>query len=191
MLDLVAGVDEAGRGPLAGPVIAAAVILDYKRPIEGITDSKKLNESQREMLYTQIMQNALCVSVGRAEVAEIDDINIFHASLLAMKRAVEGLQIPPQKVLVDGKFCPQIDYPVEAIIKGDLKEISIGAASIIAKVTRDREMCQLDGMYPGYGLAKHKGYPTKAHILALEELGISPIHRRSYAPVKKLLQGVD
>lgn len=191
MHSLIAGVDEVGRGPLAGPVVAAAVILDSARPIAGITDSKKLNEKQREELYSEIMHNSLCVSIARAEVKEIDAINIFHASLLAMKRAIESLELEPKEVLVDGKYCPDIEFPSRAIIKGDLKEVSIGAASIIAKVTRDREMVLMDNKYPGYGFAQHKGYPTKFHIAALAKLGICPIHRKSYGPVKKhLLEGV-
>lgn len=188
MLDgLVAGVDEAGRGPLAGPVIAAAVILDPERPIEGLMDSKKLTEKQRESLLDEIKESALCWAVGRAEVGEIDQINILQASLLAMRRAVEALQPTPDVALVDGNHLPELNCQAQAIIKGDSKVPAISAASIIAKVTRDREMLELDQQYPGYGLAKHKGYPTKAHMQALQELGVSPVHRCSYAPVKKLL----
>lgn len=184
---LVAGVDEAGRGPLAGPVVAAAVILDPDRSIEGLMDSKKLTESQREVLFDEIKASALCWAVGRAEVSEIDEINILQASLLAMRRAVEALDPGPDVALVDGNHLPQLNCSGQAIIKGDSKVPAISAASIIAKVTRDREMLELDRQYPGYGLAKHKGYPTKVHMQALVELGVTPIHRRSYGPVKKLL----
>ena len=188
---LVAGVDEVGRGPLAGPVIAAAVILDPRRPIEGLADSKQLSEKRREQLSTIIQQQALAWSLGRAEVEEIDRINILQASLLAMQRAVAGLSCRPTMALVDGNKLPQLDCPAESIIKGDSKVPAISAASIIAKVARDREMLELDTKYPGYGLAKHKGYPTRVHLLALEELGISQIHRRSYKPVKRFLPEVD
>lgn len=184
---LVAGVDEVGRGPLAGDVVAAAVILDPSRPIEGLTDSKKLTEKKRDLLFDQIKERALFWSLGRASAEEIDDINILQASLLAMKRAVEGLATPPQHALVDGNRCPDLACTSEAIVKGDLTEPCISAASIIAKVTRDREMEALDKQYPGYGLAKHKGYPTKAHMEALKELGPTEIHRKSFGPVKKLL----
>jgi ribonuclease HII len=185
---LVAGVDEVGRGPLAGPVVTAAVILDRNRPIEGLTDSKKLTEVQREKLAIEIREKALCWALGRAEVEEIDDINILQATLLAMQRAVASLTLQPEFVVVDGNRCPEFSCPAEAVIKGDLTVAEISAASIIAKVSRDREMKQFDLQYPGYGLEKHKGYPTKAHIAALEELGVTPIHRRSYAPVRKALE---
>lgn len=185
--DLIAGVDEVGRGPLAGDVVAAAVILNPEKPIAGLADSKKLSEKKREYLFEIIQERALAFSVARASVQEIDELNIFHASLLAMKRAVEQLSVKPDKVLVDGTHCPQIDYPVEAIVKGDQKIAAISAASIIAKVVRDRELCELDRQFPGYGFAQHKGYPTKAHIAALHELGPIPQHRRSFAPVKKVL----
>jgi len=185
---LIAGVDEVGRGPLAGPVVAAAVILDPGRPIEGLADSKKLSEKKRDQLFEIIQQRALTWCIGRAEVEEIDDINILQASLLAMKRAVMGLSLPPVKVLVDGNKLPDLPYAMEAIIKGDQKEPAISAASILAKVTRDREMVVLDGQYPGYGLAGHKGYPTAAHCDAIASLGISPIHRRSFGPVKRYLE---
>ena len=188
---LVAGVDEVGRGPLAGPVVAAAVILDPNRPIEGLMDSKKLTEKRRAQLSDIIKQQALAWSLGRAEVEEIDQINILQASLLAMKRAVEGLTHRPDMALIDGNKLPVLDCPAEAIIKGDSKIPAISAASIIAKVARDDEMCVLDQQYPGYGLAKHKGYPTKLHIQALEQLGISPIHRLSYKPVKQFLPEQD
>jgi len=184
---LVAGVDEVGRGPLAGPVVAAAVILDPQRPIEGLMDSKMLTEKKREKLSAVIKQQALAWSLGRAEVEEIDHINILQASLLAMKRAVEGLATQPDMALVDGNKLPDLECPAEAIVKGDSKVPAISAASIIAKVARDNEMLELDAQYPGYGLAKHKGYPTKVHLQALEELGVSPIHRISYKPVKQLL----
>ncbi len=183
----IAGVDEVGRGPLAGPVVAAAVVLDPNRPIDGLCDSKKLTKRQREHLYALIERYAIAISLGRAEVSEIDQMNIFHASLLAMKRAVEGLHIRPDKVLIDGKFCPDITLPCQAIIKGDVTESAISAASIIAKVTRDQEMAQWDQQYPGYGFAQHSGYPTKQHIAALSEIGVCPIHRRSFAPVAKCL----
>ena len=184
---LVAGVDEVGRGPLAGPVVTAAVILDRNNPVEGLTDSKKLTEVQREKLAEEIKHRAVAWSLGRAEVEEIDDINILHATMLAMQRAVMALMPRPDLVLVDGNRCPMLDCRSEAVIKGDLYVPVISAASIIAKVARDREMQQLDMLYPGYGLAKHKGYPTKAHISALDSLGVTAIHRRSYAPVKKFL----
>ncbi|WP_275098271.1 ribonuclease HII [Sedimenticola hydrogenitrophicus] len=188
-LILIAGVDEVGRGPLAGPVVAAAVILDPARPIAGLADSKKLSEKRREQLELEILEKALCWSLGRAEVEEIDRLNILHASLLAMKRAVEALVTPPGHALIDGNRCPELPCSAEAIIGGDASEPAISAASILAKVARDREMVLLDQRYPGYGLAQHKGYPTKAHVDALREIGVSPIHRRSFGPVKKLLQG--
>lgn len=183
----VAGVDEVGRGPLAGPVVAAAVILDPARPIEGLMDSKKLSEKKRERLALEIREKAFAWALGRAEVEEIDEINILQASLLAMKRAVEQLQPMPDRALIDGNRCPVLACAAEAIIKGDESEAAISAASIIAKVARDQEMVELDGQYPGYGLARHKGYPTKAHIEALQTLGVTTIHRRSFGPVKKLL----
>ncbi|VAW99398.1 Ribonuclease HII [hydrothermal vent metagenome] len=184
----VAGVDEVGRGPLAGPVVAAAVILDPDNPIEGLMDSKKLTEKRREILAVEIKQKALSWALGRAEVEEIDQINILQASLVAMSRAVAGLTVAPQQVLVDGNKCPDVPYPVEAIIKGDSLVESISAASIIAKVARDTEMVQLDAEYPGYGLAKHKGYPTAMHRQALIDLGVTIIHRRSYKPVRDVLE---
>lgn len=188
---LVAGVDEVGRGPLAGAVVAAAVILDPNNPIVGLTDSKKLSEKKREALSVLIKEKALSWALGRAEPQEIDEINILQASLLAMKRAVDSLSIPPIHCLIDGNRCPALFCSSEAIIKGDLKVESIGAASIIAKVARDNEMKQLDKKYPGYGLAQHKGYPTKAHIAALEQLGVVEIYRRSFAPVRKLLNKAE
>lgn len=183
----IAGVDEVGRGPLAGPVVAAAVILDPNRPIEGLADSKKLSEKRRESMDLIIRENALAWSLGRAEVEEIDRINILQASLLAMKRAVEALEISPSHALVDGNRSPDLACSVEAIVGGDSSEPVISAASIIAKVARDREMVELDLKYPGYGLAKHKGYPTKAHIEALQHLGVTEIHRRTFGPVKRLI----
>ncbi len=183
----VAGVDEVGRGPLAGPVVAAAVILDPARPIEGLADSKKLSEKKREAMDLIIRENALAWSLGRAEVEEIDQINILQASLLAMQRAVESLSIPPDHVLVDGNRCPDLECSAEAIVGGDSSEQAISAASIIAKVSRDREMAELELQYPGYGLAKHKGYPTKFHLQALQELGVTDIHRRSFGPVRRLM----
>ena len=184
--DLLAGVDEVGRGPLAGDVVAAAVILDPARPIEGLADSKKLSEKKREQLFDLISERALCFSVARASVAEIDQINILHASLLAMRRAVEQLSLQPEFVLVDGNRKPDWRYACDTVVKGDDRVAAIAAASILAKVTRDREMVELDAKFPGYGLAGHKGYPTRAHLEALERLGASPIHRQSFAPVKQL-----
>ncbi|MGD8912474.1 MAG: ribonuclease HII [Candidatus Thiodiazotropha sp.] len=184
---LVAGVDEVGRGPLAGPVVAAAVILHPQRPIEGLADSKKLSEKRREQLSELIKQQAHSWNLGRAEVEEIDRINILQASLLAMRRAVEGLPDTPDLALVDGKHAPQLTCRVDTVIGGDALVEAISAASIIAKVARDREMIDLDDRYPGYGLARHKGYPTKQHLEGLQALGVSPIHRRSFAPVKRLL----
>lgn len=184
---MLAGVDEAGRGPLAGAVIAAAVILDPMRPIDGITDSKKLTAKRRERLELVIQAQALAWAVGRAEVEEIDEINILQASLLAMSRAVEALPITPTHVQVDGNRCPAVNYPVEAIVKGDLLIPAIGAASILAKVARDRELIALHEQYPEYGFAHHKGYPTKAHVAALEAHGASAVHRRSFAPVRRVL----
>ncbi|WP_144391642.1 ribonuclease HII [Pleionea sediminis] len=184
---LIAGVDEVGRGPLAGPVVAAAVILDPNNPIVGLTDSKKLSEKKRDFFFDEIKEKAIAWSLGRCEVEEIDEINILNASMLAMERAVEGLSVQPEHVLVDGNKIPNINISAEAIIKGDLTEPEISAASILAKVTRDREMVDLEDQFPGYGFAKHKGYPTKQHREALVQLGITPIHRRSYGPVQKLL----
>ncbi|NOR21023.1 MAG: ribonuclease HII [Xanthomonadales bacterium] len=184
----VAGVDEAGRGPLAGPVIAAAVILDPANPIEGLDDSKRLSEKKREALYVEIQQKALAWATGRAEVEEIDSINILQATMQAMRRAVEALHPVAEHALIDGNRCPQLECPARAIIKGDSRVAAISAASILAKVTRDREMVALDQIYPGYGLARHKGYPSKAHIEAMESLGVLPIHRRSYAPVRKAIE---
>ncbi len=172
---------------MAGPVIAAAVILDQEHPIEGLADSKKLSALQRERLFEEIWSKALACSIGRAEVAEIERINILQASLLAMRRAVEGLAIQPALARIDGNRCPRLPCPAEAVIGGDRTVVEISAASILAKVARDREMLELDGRFPGYGFARHKGYPTKAHIQALAELGVSPVHRRSFGPVRRLL----
>jgi len=184
----LAGVDEVGRGPLAGPVVAAAVILDPDRPVDGLKDSKKLSERRREELAGLIRERAQAWSLGRAEVHEIDRINILQASLLAMQRAVAALSVAPELVLVDGNRCPALDYPSQAVVRGDDLIPAISAASIIAKVSRDHEMIELDSRYPGYGLAKHKGYPSKAHLAALQTLGVTPVHRRSYAPVRRLLE---
>lgn len=185
---LTAGVDEVGRGPLAGDVVTAAVILDPENPIEGLNDSKKLTEKRRELLFVEIQEKALAWTIARASVAEIDELNILQASLLAMKRAVEALKIQPEFVLVDGNKLPKWRYQAEAVVKGDSRVKAIAAASILAKVTRDREMVAFDNRYPEYGFAGHKGYPTKVHMQALETAGVSPIHRRSYAPVRKILE---
>lgn len=185
--DRVAGVDEVGRGPLFGAVVTAAVILDPARPIDGLGDSKGLSERRRAQLFDEIREKALCWCIARAEVEEIDRLNILHATLLAMRRAVEGLSIPPEYALVDGNRCPQLPCPAEAVVKGDARVPAIGAASILAKVARDREMVELDARYPGYGLARHKGYPTPLHLEALRRLGPTPLHRRSFAPVRALL----
>ena len=183
---LVAGVDEVGRGPLAGDVVAAAVILTDSPP-EGVTDSKMLTPERREALAELIRDEAVSWALGRATVAEIDELNILQASLLAMRRAVEALPIQPSLVLVDGNRLPRWPYEARAIVKGDLTEPSIGAASILAKVQRDAEMLALHEHYPAYGFDRHKGYPTKAHLAALETAGISPVHRRSFGPVRRLL----
>lgn len=183
----VAGVDEVGRGPLAGPVVTAAVILDPQNPIPGLADSKKLTEKRREFLVPLIQKHALAWAMGRAEPEEIDELNILQASLLAMKRAVEALSISPEHVLVDGIHAPKLNCPVTTIIKGDQSEPAIAAASILAKVARDQEMVALDNVYPGYGFAKHKGYPTKQHQQALLSLGVTDIHRRSFGPVRAAL----
>ena len=184
---LICGVDEVGRGPLAGDVVTAAVILDPERPIDGLNDSKKLSEKKREALSELIMENALAYAFGRANVEEIDQMNILHATMLAMQRAVLGLKIRPDKVLVDGNRTPDFGIEAEAVIKGDGKVAEISAASIIAKVQRDNEMLEADRTYPGYGFAKHKGYPTKHHLDAIRILGVCPIHRTSYAPVQQQL----
>jgi ribonuclease HII len=185
---LLAGCDEVGRGPLAGDVVAAAVILDPENPILGLDDSKKLTEKKRDLLFDEIKLKAKSWCVARASVAEIDSINILQASLLAMHRAVQGLHIQPEYVLVDGNKLPKWNYTAEAVVKGDSRVAAISAASILAKVVRDREMVEWDKQYPGYGLADHKGYPTKVHMDALDKLGVTPIHRTSYAPVRAKIE---
>ena len=185
---LTAGVDEVGRGPLCGDVVTAAVILDPNNPIAGLNDSKKLTEKRREALYLEIKEKALSFCIARASVAEIDELNILQASLLAIHRAVAGLSVQPEFVLVDGKRVPNWPYRAQAVVKGDSRVPAIAAASILAKVTRDREMAEFDTVYPGYGMAGHKGYPTKVHLEALKQLGITPIHRRSYAPVRAIVE---
>ena len=184
---LVCGVDEAGRGPLAGPVVAAAVILDPARPIHGLNDSKKLSAKRRETLAIQIRATALAWAVAEASVEEIDRINILQASLLAMQRAVEALGVRPSHALIDGNRCPTLSCTAEAIIGGDGKVASIAAASILAKTTRDAGMLELHAIYPQYGFDRHMGYPTVVHLKALREHGATPVHRRSYAPVAQLL----
>jgi len=183
-----AGVDEVGRGPLFGDVVAAAVILDPDNPIEGLNDSKKVSEKKRERLFDEICEKALAWKVARASVEEIDQLNILHASMLAMQRAVEGLELAPEYVYIDGNRMPKIAYPGEPVVKGDSLVPAISAASILAKVIRDREMVELDAKYPGYGIAGHKGYPTKVHMEALNRLGPTPIHRKSFGPVKKFYE---
>ncbi len=182
---LVAGVDEAGRGPLAGPVVAAAVILDELKPIAGLNDSKKLTERRREKLYDEILAKALCCSIAEATVQEIDSLNILQATLLAMRRAVDGLRLKPVKVLVDGNRLPVLDVRAEAIVQGDALVPAISAASILAKVHRDRLCAQLHAQYPVYGFDRHKGYGTAVHLQALAEHGPSPSHRMSFAPVAR------
>ncbi|PVU65742.1 ribonuclease HII [Plesiomonas shigelloides] len=184
---LIAGVDEVGRGPLVGAVVTAAVILDPARPIVGLADSKKLSEKKRLALFDEIKEKALAWSLGRAEPHEIDELNILHATMLAMQRAVAGLPITPEFVLIDGNRCPVLPMPAQAVVKGDSKVAEISAASILAKVTRDREMAELDAQYPQYGFAKHKGYPTADHLRQLAEHGAIAEHRRSFAPVKRAL----
>jgi ribonuclease HII len=190
-MQLICGVDEAGRGPLAGAVYAAAVILNPARPIFGLADSKKLSEKKRDALAIEIRQHALAWAIASSSVEEIDTINILQASLLAMKRAVEAMQlqfgITPHLVQVDGNKTPTINLPCEAIVKGDSKVQAISAASILAKTARDAELYELDKQYPLYGFAQHKGYPTAVHMALLQQHGVSPVHRRSYAPVKLLL----
>ncbi|EKD54637.1 MAG: ribonuclease HII [uncultured bacterium] len=183
----MAGVDEAGRGPLAGPVVAAAVILDPLKPIKGLADSKQLTQKQREKLFIEIMGNAFAVGVGRAEVEEIDRINILQATMLAMQRAVAALNVMPDLALIDGNRAPLLPCKAKTIIQGDQVEPAISAASIIAKVTRDREMVELDKLFPQYGFSQHKGYGTVEHLHALKKLGPCLIHRRSYAPVAEQL----
>lgn len=184
----VAGVDEVGRGPLVGNVVTAAVILDPARPIEGLADSKKLSEKKRDALYDEIIEKAAAWAVGSATPAEIDELNILHATMLAMQRAVAGLEIVPEYVYVDGNRCPQLPCPAEPVVKGDSKVPEISAASIIAKVTRDREMKALHEAHPEYGFDKHKGYPTPAHLALLKAHGPLPEYRRSFRPVRELLE---
>ena len=190
----VCGVDEAGRGPLVGAVVAGAVVLDPNNPISGLKDSKKLTPAKRDFLYEQIIEKAKAWGVGQASPAEIDDINILQATMLAMQRAVEDLTTRlgtwPDKALIDGNRCPELPIPSEAIIKGDAKEPAISAASIIAKVTRDRQMQVLDKLHPQYGFAQHMGYPTEAHFAALKEFGACDEHRRSFSPVRKVLEDI-
>ena len=185
---LVAGVDEAGRGPLAGPVVAAAVILDELQPIRGLADSKTLSARRRETLFDEIRAKALCVCIAEASVEEIDTLNILQATLLAMQRAVEGLRLPPHRVVVDGNRLPVLKMPAAAIVKGDAKVAAISAASILAKVQRDRGCADLHALYPAYGFGGHKGYPTAAHIAALRAHGACPAHRRSFGPVRAVLE---
>ena len=184
---LVCGIDEAGRGPLAGAVVAAAVILDPLRPIPGLNDSKKLSEKKRDALAVLIRERAVAWAVASASVEEIDRLNILHATMLAMQRAVAGLSVRPTGAMVDGNRCPKLDIPCEAVVKGDGKIASIAAASILAKTVRDADMLALHAQYPMYGFDRHMGYPTAAHFQALEEHGASPVHRRSFGPVAKQL----
>lgn len=190
----ICGVDEAGRGPLVGSVVAGAVVLDPANPIEGLKDSKKLSAARREYLYEQIMVKAKAWGVGEASPAEIDDINILQATMLAMRRAIEDLASRlgawPDKALIDGNRCPELPIAAEAIIKGDTKEPAISAASILAKVTRDRQMQLLHARHPQYGFAQHMGYPTEAHFAALKEFGACEEHRRSFSPVRKVLENM-
>ncbi|CAH1904785.1 RNase HII [Candidatus Nitrotoga sp. HW29] len=185
---LICGVDEAGRGPLAGPVYAAAVILDGRRPIEGLGDSKKLSEKRRNSLALEIKQYALAWAIAEASVEEIDSINILRASLLAMRRAIEMLQIRPHEILVDGLYCPDTGLPSRAIVQGDSSVASISAASILAKTARDAAMLLLHDTYPQYDFAAHKGYATKVHLMALKMHGVSAEHRRSFRPVREILE---
>lgn len=184
---LLAGVDEAGRGPLAGPVVAAAVILDDRQPIRGLGDSKLISPKRREKLFEEIRAKALACCIAEASVEEIDRLNILQATLLAMRRAVEGLRLVPHRVLVDGNQLPLLKMPAAAIVKGDARVPAISAASILAKVWRDRQCLALDVRYPAYGFARHKGYPTAAHLAALRAFGACEVHRRSYAPVRAVL----
>ncbi|WP_261848337.1 ribonuclease HII [Pectobacterium araliae] len=183
----IAGVDEVGRGPLVGAVVTAAVILDPTRPIVGLADSKQLSEKRRLALYDEIKEKALAWSLGRAEPEEIDQLNILHATMLAMQRAVAGLSIVPDFVLIDGNRCPALPMSAQAVVKGDSRVAEISAASIMAKVTRDHEMVELDQRFPAYGFAQHKGYPTAFHLEKLAALGATEFHRRSFAPVKRAL----
>ncbi|MCJ2377727.1 ribonuclease HII [Vibrio sp. ZSDZ34] len=184
---LIAGVDEVGRGPLVGDVVTAAVILDPNQPIDGLTDSKKLSEKKRLALYPEIKSKALAWSVGRCSPEEIDELNILQATMVAMQRAIEGLAVVPEFVLIDGNRVPSLPMAAQAVVKGDLRVAEISAASIIAKVVRDKEMEELDKQYPEFGFAKHKGYPTKAHFEAIEKHGVIAQHRKSFKPVKRAL----
>ncbi|AEF55647.1 ribonuclease HII [Marinomonas posidonica] len=187
---LLAGVDEAGRGPLAGDVVAAAVILDPHQPIAGLADSKKLSEKKREALFDEIQDKALCYAIASASIEEIDQLNILHASMLAMSRAVAMLSPMAEHCLIDGNRLPlNLPCPAEAVVKGDARHAAISAASILAKVTRDRDIVKAADLYPEYGLEKHKGYPTALHLEAIRQFGVTPLHRRSFAPVKKILEG--
>ena len=183
----IAGVDEVGRGPLVGDVVTAAVILDPNNPIEGLNDSKKLSEKKRLALLPEIKQKALAWSVGRCSPEEIDELNILQATMVAMQRAVAGLEVQPDLVLIDGNRCPELAMESQAVVKGDLRVAEISAASIIAKVVRDQEMEELDKLHPEFGFAKHKGYPTKAHFEAIEQHGVIEQHRKSFKPVKRAL----
>jgi len=185
--ELIAGVDEVGRGPLVGAVVTAAVILDPNKPIAGLTDSKKLSEKKRESIAEEIKEKALAWTIARADADEIDELNILHATMLAMQRAVAHLSIQPNFVLIDGNRCPNLPMPSQAVVKGDLRVAEISAASILAKVARDNEMKELDKLYPDFGFAKHKGYPTKLHFEMLAKFGPTPQHRQSFKPVKKAL----
>ncbi|ATE60003.1 ribonuclease HII [Thauera sinica] len=185
---LICGVDEAGRGPLCGPVVAAAVVLDPARPIDGLADSKKLSERARERLAPLIRERALAWAVAEASAEEIDRLNILHATMLAMQRVVAALGVAPHEVRIDGNRCPALPYPARAIVKGDATEPSISAASILAKTARDETMRLLDKAFPYYGLAAHKGYPTTAHLAAIERHGVADFYRRSFAPVRRILE---
>ncbi|MCX8772545.1 ribonuclease HII [Vibrio parahaemolyticus] len=187
---LIAGVDEVGRGPLVGDVVTAAVILDPNNPIEGLNDSKKLSEKKRLALLPEIKEKALAWAVGRCSPDEIDELNILQATMVAMQRAIAGLKVQPDLALIDGNRCPELPMDSQAVVKGDLRVAEISAASIIAKVVRDQEMEELDKQYPQFGFAKHKGYPTKAHFEAIEQHGVISEHRKSFKPVKKAL-GLD
>ena len=190
-VNLIAGVDEVGRGPLVGDVVTAAVILDPNKPISGLADSKKQSEKKRNALALEIKEKALCFYIARASVAEIDQLNILHATMLAMSRAIEGLKIQPEFVFVDGNRLPKLPMPAQSVVKGDSLVEEISAASILAKVARDQEMIELDAEYPEYGFAAHKGYPTKAHFAALEQYGATPHHRTSFKPVQRILQNKE
>ena len=187
----IAGVDEVGRGPLVGDVVTAAVILDPNNPIEGLADSKKLSEKKRIALAEEIKEKAVCYCIARASVAEIDELNILHATMLAMSRAVEGLSVQPDFVFVDGNRLPKLSVKAQSVVKGDSLVAEISAASILAKVTRDNEMLTLDAEYPEFGFAAHKGYPTKAHFAALEAYGITPHHRTTFKPVQRIIAGKE